>query len=92
MTDFWDRLTAVFIVHNSASVLPGVMESLRGAKNIIIIDNISTDGSAELARNLRPGVEIIRNDENTGVSMPSNMAFAKTPCIHVKVPPPLGMK
>ena len=76
MTDFWDRLTAVFIVHNSASVLPGVMESLRGAKNIIIIDNISTDGSAELARNLRPGVEIIRNDENTGVSMPSNMAFA----------------
>ena len=77
MTGFWDRLTAVFVVHNSVSVLPGGMESLRSAKNILIIDNISTDGSAEMVRNLRPGVEIIRNNENTGVSMPSNMAFEK---------------
>ncbi len=77
MADFWDRLTVVFIVHNSVSVLPGVIKSLDGAKNLIIIDNASADGSADLARSLRPDAEIIHNPDNTGVSMPSNMAFEK---------------
>ena len=48
MSDFWNRLTVVFIVHNSVSVLPDVIKSLEGAKNLIIIDNASTDGFADL--------------------------------------------
>ena len=31
MADFWDRITVVFIVHKSASVLHGVMESQANA-------------------------------------------------------------
>jgi len=77
MSDLWDRLTVIFIVHNSVSVLPGVMESLKRAKNVIIIDNLSTDGSVDLARTLNPNAEIIHNGKNTGVSLPSNMAFEK---------------
>ncbi|HIC73363.1 MAG TPA: glycosyltransferase, partial [Alphaproteobacteria bacterium] len=77
MSDFWNRLTVVFIVHNSVSVLPDVIKSLEGAKNLIIIDNASSDGSADLAQRLRPDAEIIHNPDNTGVSMPSNMAFEK---------------
>ena len=75
--DFWDRITVVFIVHNSASVLPAAMESLKGAKRIVIVDNASADDSAELARSLHPNVQVIHNPDNTGVSLPSNMAFAK---------------
>jgi len=77
MKDFWDRLTVVFIVHNSVSVLPGALEGLKNAKHIIVTDNLSTDGSADLVRKLRPDAEIIDNQENTGVSMPSNRAFQK---------------
>ena len=77
MTDFWDRITVVFIVHNSESVLPGALKSLEKARRIIIIDNASTDGSAYLAKRLNERVEIIHNPNNTGVSMPSNMAFGK---------------
>jgi len=75
--NFWDRLTVVFIVHNSISVIPDVIKSLDGAKNLIIIDNASTDGSADMVRRLRPDATIIHNPDNTGVSMPSNMAFEK---------------
>ena len=62
MTDFWDRITVVFIVHNSASVLPGALKSLEKARRIIIIDNASTDGSACLAKRL--------NDRVRGYSQP----------------------
>ena len=75
MSDFWDRITVVFIVHNSVSVLAGALESLAKAKRIIVIDNASSDGSAALAKSLHDRVEIIHNPDNTGVSMPSNMAF-----------------
>ena len=77
MLDFWGRITVVFIVHNSVSVLPGALKSLAKARRIIVIDNASTDGSAALAERLHGCVEIIHNPDNSGVSMPSNMAFEK---------------
>ena len=77
MTDFWDRITVVFIVHNSTSVLEGAMKSLSRAKRVIVIDNASSDGSADMVRRLHERVEIIHNPDNTGVSMPSNMAFER---------------
>ena len=77
MSDFWDRLTVVFIVHNSISVIRPIAESLRNAKNIIVIDNASSDGSADLVRECLPAARIIHNPDNTGVSMPSNVAFTR---------------
>ncbi len=75
MSDFWNRITVVFIIHNSTSVLKNALDSLSRAKRIIIIDNASIDGSAKMAKRLNNRVEILSNPENSGVSMPSNTAF-----------------
>jgi len=77
VADAWDRLTVVFIVHNSASVVKTALKGLQRAHKIIVIDNASSDGSLEILRQSHKYVEIIHNPDNTGVSWPSNMAFEK---------------
>ncbi len=48
--------------------LPSVAQSARlaGAPQIIVVDDASTDGSAEAAREAAPDVEVIRRDANGG--------------------------
>lgn len=77
MSDIWDRITVVFVVYNSASVIPDAMRSLKSAKHIVVTDNASTDNSAELIEQLHPNARVIRSDANSGVSLPCNKAFEK---------------
>jgi N-acetylglucosaminyl-diphospho-decaprenol L-rhamnosyltransferase len=78
--DPWKRVTVVFVVHNSASILPETLDNLKDAHRVIIIDNNSDDDSAEVAFKLHPGAEVVRRTDNLGLTIASNQGFlmAKT--------------
>ena len=79
-SDSWARITVVFVTHNSAAVLPKTLENLKDAHRIIIVDNASSDGTADVAQRLHPGVEVVRRNDNLGITIASNQGFrmAKT--------------
>lgn len=74
-SDPWARISVVFVVHNSASVIADTLDNLKDATDVIIVDNQSTDGTAELAERLHPGVRVFRRDDNLGLTIASNQGF-----------------
>lgn len=72
----FERISAVITVHNSASVLPTCLESLRHIPRIVIVDNASTDDSVEVAMRCHPGVEVVSNPDNSGLPIAINLGLA----------------
>jgi GT2 family glycosyltransferase len=68
----------VIVTYDSAGVLPGCLESLRATEgvecDVIVVDNASSDGSAEIAR--RAGATVIANDRNDGFGRACNRGVA----------------
>jgi GT2 family glycosyltransferase len=59
--------------------LISVLESAESVEcEIFVVDNNSTDGSADMVRNEFPGVKIIANKENSGFSSANNQAIKKS--------------
>ncbi|WFU50077.1 glycosyltransferase family 2 protein [Sinorhizobium terangae] len=75
-------LAAVIVTYNSASVLPGLLDSLaagfEGIANyeVIVVDNASRDGSADLANAHPIGAKVIRMGRNAGYAAGINAATA----------------
>ncbi len=70
-------LVSVIVVSwNSGRFLPGCLESVRAqrwpAVETIVVDNGSTDGSADLVAGRFPSVRLIRNRENLGFCRANN--------------------
>jgi GT2 family glycosyltransferase len=65
---------------NGAAWLPGCLAALaaqtRPADELIIVDNGSTDGSPQLARELAPHAQVIRLGRNTGFACAANRGIA----------------
>jgi len=75
------ELTVIIVSWNARSYLEGCLDSLRdsldaGLCNAIVVDNDSTDGSAELAETYHPGVSVIRSGANLGFARANNLALA----------------
>ena len=75
MQDGWPSVTIVFLVHNRRDELRESLRRMLTASDYdparldaIVVDNASTDGSAAMVRDEFPGVELIVNDANVGVS------------------------
>ncbi|MCA1406698.1 glycosyltransferase family 2 protein [Ensifer sp. IC3342] len=75
-------LAVVIVTYNSASVLPGLLDSLpaglEGIANyqVIVVDNASRDGSADLALAHPIGARVIRMGRNAGYAAGINAATA----------------
>jgi GT2 family glycosyltransferase/glycosyltransferase involved in cell wall biosynthesis len=61
-----------------AKYLPSVVEALAGnpENEIIVVDNASTDGSADFLRERLPAVRVLALDQNRGFGGGSNAGFA----------------
>ncbi|PMQ14345.1 putative glycosyltransferase EpsH [Pseudomonas sp. AD21] len=73
-------VSVVILIHNNASIIARCLETLQqhcGAyiKEVIVVDNASSDGGAELVEQQFPEVKLIRNPEN-GCSSGRNLGAA----------------
>jgi GT2 family glycosyltransferase len=77
-----ERVSAVVITFNSSVYLPrcaeGMAQQTHPLAETLIIDNASSDGSAERARELFAGARVIVNDRNSGFAAAANQAIAAT--------------
>ncbi|MBV9335972.1 MAG: glycosyltransferase family 2 protein [Solirubrobacterales bacterium] len=77
-----DEMLAVVVVsYNSASVLPGLLESLGPGCgeipwHLTVADNASNDGSVETVRKLAPDAIIVQTGRNAGYAAGLNAAVA----------------
>jgi len=74
-------VTCVVLNYNGREVLPETLTSLSAMAypnfRVMVVDNGSTDGSVDYIRKSHPGVEIIENGENLGVTGARNVAMRR---------------
>lgn len=70
----------VVVNHNTCEELRNFLVSLGVWRNkTIVVDNASTDGSAEMVRSSFPAVELVRNSVNIGYGAAANQIFRSHP-------------
>ncbi|MDP9338875.1 MAG: glycosyltransferase family 2 protein [Acidobacteriota bacterium] len=76
-------LSIVIVSWNAKKFVDECLESLRAFSSkadveIFVVDNASTDGTAELVRDSYSEVTLIRNDHNAGFARANNIAIARS--------------
>lgn len=74
------RVSVVIVVWNAKRYVLECLESLmrhggRACREVIVVDNASTDGTPELIAELYPDLRLIRNPENYGFSRANNIGM-----------------
>lgn len=75
------QVTVVVVTHESAQELPVSLGSLGACRlpiELVVFDNASRDGSAAVARRLRPDVRVIESPDNLGFGAANNRALAES--------------
>jgi len=77
------RVSVVIVVWNAKKYVQECLESLREhctrvCSEVIVVDNASTDGSAELVEQMFPEFRLIRNAENLGFAKANNIGIAQS--------------
>ncbi len=74
------KVTACIVNWNTASHLPGALAGLAGQTHpeldVVVVDNASADGSAEVVRRRFPDVRLVANRENRGFAGAANQGIA----------------
>lgn len=82
MHEMAERIAIVLITWNSARYLRRCFEGIESQSvspaEVVVIDNASADGSAQLATSLFPDAKLIRNATNTGFAAAANQGIAAT--------------
>lgn len=81
-------VTAVVVAWHARSFLPRCLEALAqqtARPHIIVVDNASTDGSADLLRSDYPQVELLALDQNLGYAGGANRGLAAARADYVMV-------
>jgi GT2 family glycosyltransferase/glycosyltransferase involved in cell wall biosynthesis/SAM-dependent methyltransferase len=75
-------VSVILVNHNGARFMPALFASLSqqtcAPEEVWLFDNASTDGSAELAEELCPGIRVVRYGRNTGYSHPVNEGLRRS--------------
>ncbi len=76
------EIAVVVVSFETADLLPACLGSIEAdtsaSKEIFLVDNASSDGSAELVTRDFPNVRLIANDRNVGFGAANNQAFRLT--------------
>jgi N-acetylglucosaminyl-diphospho-decaprenol L-rhamnosyltransferase len=75
-------LSIVVVSYNGGGLLQRCLESIRASRHsleveVIVVDNASSDGSADLARRGFPDATLIACEENLGLGRACNLAFGR---------------
>jgi GT2 family glycosyltransferase len=70
-------IAVAVVSHGTCELLARCLESLAGHE-VWVVDNASTDGSAEMVRSRFPGVHLIASAENLGYGPAANLALGRT--------------
>ena len=66
------RVCALVVTHNRAALLADALDALdaqtRRLDAVVVIDNASTDGATAALLAARPGLDVVRTDDNVGAS------------------------
>jgi GT2 family glycosyltransferase len=75
-----DAIAVVVVCHDSAGDLPGtlgaLLPQLRAGDELVLVDNRSRDGTADVARRLAPGATVLAPDANLGFAGGANAGVA----------------
>jgi GT2 family glycosyltransferase len=77
------QATVVVVTYNGAHLLPPCLDALadqtlpRTAFGVVVVDNGSSDGTAELVGTEYPWVELVRSDRNLGFPGGNNLALRR---------------
>ena len=82
------ELSVVVLSWNTRELTLACLDALardpgRRAREVIVLDNASTDGSADAIASLHPGVRLVRNAENAGYARGNNQGVALASGEHV---------
>jgi GT2 family glycosyltransferase len=70
------RVSAIVVSYNTRELLRRCLSSLGGLHEVIVVDNASLDGSADMVSVEFPRVRLIRNDANRGFGAANNQGLA----------------
>jgi len=78
MADLSPRLSVIIVNVNTRDLLAACLESLTrqdvlGALELIVVENGSTDGSAEMVRQRYPACKLVRMEETVGFGAANNV-------------------
>lgn len=79
-----DSVLVVVVTHNSADVLPGLVDSLPAGLgaldwHLVVADNDSVDGSPDVVRQRAPAATVLELGDNRGYAAGINAALADAP-------------
>src|SRR5690242_2089522 len=73
------KATVIVLSWNGAGHLPGCLDALRAQRHtpadLLVVDNGSSDGSAELVRSRYPQARLVENGRNLGFSAGMNVGI-----------------
>lgn len=77
------QVSVVIVTFNSSSVIHACLQSLErcsmhGRIEVIVVDNVSTDGTVDLVRREFPNVVLVRPDRNLGYAGGNNLGASRS--------------
>ncbi len=69
------RVTVVIVSFNTCDLLRRCLRCIEPEHEIVVVDNASSDGSADMVAREFPGVRLIRNDQNRGFGGANNQGI-----------------
>lgn len=80
MSERTPKVTAVIVTYESRETIGPALDALReahdaGLADAVIVDNASTDGTADYVAQQHPWVTLVRSDENLGYGRGCNQGF-----------------